>query len=156
MSTVVTDQSNGVAIEDIKFDFGEAKVADINSKGDLRITMDKKSFISNAAQAGITKNTLAKVFKYVKGHNEALVEHAVNTAPDHFKNKDVKRVLVSGGYGTRGTATVTIQRAKVKPVGGLSSGKTVTEPYVSFKCKDTSLPSKDLMKEKVAQLIKVL
>jgi len=156
MSTVVTSKDNGVAIEDIKFDFGEAKVADVNSKGDMRITMDKKSFVTNAAQAGISKDTLAKVFKYVKGHNEALVEHAVKMAPTHFKNKDVKRVLVNGGYGTRGTATVTIQKEKVKPVGGLGSGKTVTEPYVSFKCKDTSLPSKDLMKEKVAQLIKAL
>jgi len=156
MSAFVTDLSNGAAIEDIEFDFGEAKVADTNSKGDMKITMDKKSFLSNAAKAGLTKDQVTKVFKYAKAHNEALVNHAVDEAPKHFQDDKVKRVIVNGGYGIRGTSTVTIQKEKKKPLGGLGSGKTITEPYVSFKVRDASLPSKDAMKEKVAELIKAL
>jgi len=157
MSTVTTNKDNGVDYDNMAFDFGKETVADKpNKAGDLSVKIDKSAFIDNAKAAGIPKDEIVRVFKYTKAYNEAFVKEGVKVSEKQFKDKEVKRVLVKGGYGAdkTGTATVVVQREKTVPVGGLSSGKKAVVSFVSYKIKDSSLPNKDMMKEQAAALMK--
>lgn len=159
MSTVKPSIDNGIDFDKLSFDFGETTVADKpNKAGDLSIKVDKRYFLDNAKTAGLNKEDIKNVFKYTKAYNEAFVKFGSKVSEKEFKNKDVRRVLVKGGYGgdKTGTATVVAQGKKTVPVGGLGSGKTQEVAFISYKIKDSSLPNKEMMKEIAAGLYKKL